>query len=95
MNENNKDVVPKEEKDKHLALWLGVIFFSLLIFSLWLANAKNIFFPWGVKEEVKFNIENFTKDFKDSLKESSGRMEDFKQTPVEAAKEVKEQYEEK
>ncbi|MFA5248286.1 MAG: hypothetical protein WC415_03500 [Patescibacteria group bacterium] len=95
--ENKKEsdsVILKEEKAKHIALWSGLIFFFGLIFCLWLVNVKNIFSIWPSNEEKKFNLETFSQEFKSSLKEVSGRMDNFELTTTSAAiKSNNEKYE--
>lgn len=71
--------LPKEEKDKHRALLVGVIFFMSLIFFLWTINFESILKFSANKEKKPFDIDKFSEEFRQSIDEVGVKMEKFKQ----------------
>lgn len=79
LSESASAGLPREERDKHRALFAGVIFFMILIVFLWMINLGNVVRPFTIKEKKTFDIDKFSKEFQESYNEVGARMEGLKQ----------------
>jgi len=73
----------KEEKDKRLALWAGIIFFMVLIMLLWFFTTRN--FLANLKNDKKpapAKIEDVTTEFKQSFSELNSHLQELKNSGV-------------
>ena len=69
----------KEENNKRLALWAGIIFFTILIGLLWFFNTKS--FLIGLKYEKRektVDIDAVTTEFQKSFSDLNSRLKDLK-----------------
>ena len=90
MEENNQEEKgqmkvfwEKEEKDKRLALWAGIIFFMILIILLWFFTTKS--FLANLKNDKKaepIKVEDVTAEFKQSFSELNSNLQELKNSGV-------------
>jgi hypothetical protein len=74
----------KEEKEKHTALWAGVLFFMLLIVFLWVLNTKSLFEYFNFNKKKKINLDQFSQEFNQTLNEVSAKVGEMKVDSVPA-----------
>ena len=67
--------ITKEEKDKRLVMWSGVIFFMILIIFLWFLNTRKVFSLIGDNgKENNFDVSEATEEFNKAFEELSEKM---------------------
>ena len=91
---NNKEY-EKEERDKKVLMWSGVIFFMTLIFAFWVLNIKNVIFKTeekiGNSKTEQINFGEITGGFSDAMAEMKDGLKELQaQIPVEVENENKE-----
>lgn len=74
----------KEEREKHAALWAGVLFFMLLVIFLWLLNTKNLFEYFNFNKKKTLNLDEFSVEFNQALNDVSSKVGDMKVDSVPA-----------
>jgi hypothetical protein len=68
----------REERDKHNALLVGVIFFMLLIIILWVMNLGMMFKPLPKKTGDQVDIDQLTQDFQQAVNKAGAKMDELK-----------------
>jgi hypothetical protein len=82
-NEEDKKIVapealPKEEKDKHNALFAGVIFFMLLIIILWVMNLQMMLHSAPKKPNNDLNVDKFSQEFEQAFSQAGAKIGQLK-----------------
>jgi hypothetical protein len=72
------DRLKKEEKDKHNALWAGVIFFMVLIIILWVMNLGMVFKSHPAKKSDDLNIDKLSQDFQKTFTDVGTKIDELK-----------------
>jgi hypothetical protein len=87
-NKSDKPAEPaREERDKHNALWAGVIFFMVLIIVLWVMNLNMVFKRPLIKANDQINIDKLSQDFQKAFNQAGAGMTELKKIdPAELSK---------
>jgi hypothetical protein len=84
-------VSPKEEKDKHNALFAGVIFFMLLIIILWVMNLQTMLKSAPKKQNNDLNVDKFSQEFEQAFNQAGAKIVQLKNIDTSALQEYQTQ----